>query len=102
MSPVESFVGAIVGGALLCGACSPSGGSDEGSNGGAPPVAASGGGPATGGAGSLATGSGGEPVISDPGSLNTSGRSDETCATAAYRTDLLPSNLLFVVDRSGL
>lgn len=73
---------ALVGASLL--ACS--------AGGGAPPTADV---PGAGGQGSTQPGTGGALII-NPGSTPI-----EACASAAYQRNLLPSNLLFVVDRSG-
>jgi hypothetical protein len=86
----------------LLAACSASGGdapAGPGGGGGAGPgsggaIASAGGftASATGGDPGLFTGIGGTNVMVAPGAA---------CASAAYKGDLLPSSILFIVDRSG-
>jgi hypothetical protein len=71
-------------------ACSPGGGSA------ADPVDM-GGGPAPGSTPTAPSGTGGQQTIFNPNAATPAA----SCASAAYESKLLPSNLLFLVDRSG-
>jgi hypothetical protein len=73
-----------------------SGGSASGAGGNS--SGGSGPGGATGGSG----GAGGTGIIVGPGADSGLGPSDATgCASSSVKADLLPTNLLFVIDRSG-
>lgn len=94
--PIPIFLFAVPALAALF-ACSPSNGTAAGGEGASGGTTGAGGTTGTGGTTTVPMNTGGDVPIFDPNQVTPT----ESCASAAFKTQLLPSNLLFVVDRSG-